>query len=283
MTITIGGRCQVPAPANAWWLAAVEEAAVADGRSVILTGGSGNPTSPWAGPALLGGSIATGPAIGRPAPGVGVLGAWQQLGARVSAACSPPSPLRPGVSSHMPDYVVAMAPYLRWCLAEPFAIEQWRPNRADVRWADPLGSPQVIRAAFAMPAEEWTAGGLDRSVARRLTEGLLPDDVRLRRARGEQSADLPDLLRRDADRYTEALTSPRVAHNGRVPRHGCDVGEPSPAPREPGRRPRLETQLSAPLHGGPFQYLVGPSVGACPCPTGERPLHDWPGSAGAAL
>ena len=211
------------APANAWWLGGVESVASREARRVILTGGSGNATfsvgPPGAPGRLLPDGSREAPSgrsslLGRTdrARGAGRPGWPDGVSRRVRGAlrgrgATLPSPLRAGPAAKMPDHVLAMSPYLRWCLAEAMspAVGPW--TGADVRWADPLGAPQVIRAAFAMPAPEWTADGLDRSVARRMTKGLLPDQVRLRRAKGEQSADLPDLLRRHADRYTDALDS----------------------------------------------------------------------------
>jgi asparagine synthase (glutamine-hydrolysing) len=227
----------VSAPANLWWLRESESVSAREARRVILTGTSGNATFSVGPPGAPGRLLRDGSreasrahfgvrgGVGPPGwpARVGRSAVWDDLrgdgwsgktrGAllaamrRRRAGGSPPSPLRGGIATEMPEHVLAMTPYVRWCLAEPLsaAVGPW--SGADVRWADPLGSPQVIRAAFALPADDWTAGGLDRSVARRLTRGMLPDQVRLRRSRGDQSADLPDLIRRDAHRYTAALAS----------------------------------------------------------------------------
>lgn len=55
--------------------------------------------------------------------------------------------------------------------------------------SDPLSDPRVVRTALTLPLESWMADGLDRSLARRAMRGVVPDEIRLRTTRGEQSAD----------------------------------------------------------------------------------------------
>lgn len=55
---------------------------------------------------------------------------------------------------------------------------------------DPTGDPRVIRFCLSLPVEQFVQNGIDRSLIRRATERLLPDEVRLnQRVRGVQGAD----------------------------------------------------------------------------------------------
>ncbi|MBP7972794.1 MAG: hypothetical protein KAZ48_08325 [Candidatus Nanopelagicales bacterium] len=75
----------------------------------------------------------------------------------------------------------------------------------DLWFSDPLSDPEVIRTAFSLPLESWIGGGLDRSVARRAMVGLVPDEIRLRTTRGEQSADFGEWIQGREQQYQEAM------------------------------------------------------------------------------
>jgi hypothetical protein len=58
---------------------------------------------------------------------------------------------------------------------------------------------------MSLPPESWTAGGLSRSLARRTAHGLVPDEILQSTDRGHQSADFPDQVLEQAERYEEAI------------------------------------------------------------------------------
>jgi asparagine synthase (glutamine-hydrolysing) len=54
---------------------------------------------------------------------------------------------------------------------------------------DPTADKRVYEYCFSIPPEQYVAGGLTRSLARRAAKDRLPDSVRLRESRGLQGAD----------------------------------------------------------------------------------------------
>ncbi|WP_274650400.1 asparagine synthase-related protein [Paenibacillus humicola] len=55
---------------------------------------------------------------------------------------------------------------------------------------DPTGDPRVVRFCLSLPVSQYVQHGIDRSIVRRATAGMLPDEVRLnQRVRGVQGAD----------------------------------------------------------------------------------------------
>jgi hypothetical protein len=111
----------------------------------------------------------------------------------------------------MPDHVLAMDPWTRWCLVEPFSTAGRPGAGPGVKWKDPLGSARVITAAMSLPAAAWGAKGSDRVIARQVGRGLIPEHVRLSRVRGIQGADMPGVLLAHADAYAAAVD--RVAQS----------------------------------------------------------------------
>lgn len=103
-----------------------------------------------------------------------------------------------GPVGHLPDPVAASAS-AGGLGAQNTGAGFWR--------SDPLGDPEVIRLAHALPVGAWAAGGLDRGLAREVGRGLLPDLVRLRTRRGVQAADAPRLILENAARYRAAAES----------------------------------------------------------------------------
>lgn len=196
-------------PANLWWLRQLEHEAVRHGHRIILTGQSGNATfsngRPQAPPPLL--------------PD----GTWQvdtstrQVVRTLRNALrrSPPSPVRPGLPVQIPDHVLDMEPWIRWCLVEPPAGAHGPWTGADVEWLDPLGSAQVIRAAMSLPAQAWGGRGSDRALARQVARDHVPDHVRLSGVRGIQGADMPGMLLAHADSYVEAVDRVRQSPSAR--------------------------------------------------------------------
>jgi hypothetical protein len=120
----------LPAQSNYWWLAAMEEAAMAAGHRIILTGQSGNATlsggPPHAAPPLLAdGSWAAGGLRARSLDAIRRL----RAGAGAGGGGSWPSPV-PRSAGVDACHVLAMDPWLRWCLADP-RQEAWPVDRAD--------------------------------------------------------------------------------------------------------------------------------------------------------
>ena len=72
-------------------------------------------------------------------------------------------------------------------------------------FSDPLSDPEVSRLLFSLPASAWLGDGRDRALARRVMSGLVPDEVRLRTARGLQGLDAGPAISRKQSQYREAL------------------------------------------------------------------------------
>lgn len=198
----------LPTPANLWWLRALERQAVRNGHRLILTGQSGNATFsnglPYAPSPLQRDGTWVGPA--------GVRGLRRRLrGWRRNAF---PGVVRP-LPVRMPDHVVAMDPWTRWCLAEPPAPAQGPWTGARVEWRDPLGSAHVIAAAMSLPRAAWGTRHSPRLLARQVGTGVLPDEVRLCRERGIQGADFPQHLVANSDSYVEAIDRVRQSPSAR--------------------------------------------------------------------
>ena len=194
----------LPAQSNYWWLAAMEEAAVAAGHRTILTGQSGNATlsggPPHTAPPLLAdGSWAAGGLRSRSRD------ALRRLRVGAGGGQRWPSPVRPGLPVSIPAHVLAIDPWLRWCLADPPMRGRGPWTGADVTWVDPLGTASVITAAMSLPAVVWHRRGLDRALARDLAADLLPAAVGSNRLRGQQGTDMPWLLREHAEDYLAAI------------------------------------------------------------------------------
>ena len=68
-------------------------------------------------------------------------------------------------------------------------------------WVDPFTTWEVISAAAAIHPVEWQRGPFPRGFARRAGAGRVPDVIRLRRVRGQQSADAWWHMRHHRDRY----------------------------------------------------------------------------------
>lgn len=73
--------------------------------------------------------------------------------------------------------------------------------------ADPFASRTMIELAASIEPSEWQRGRFERALARRLSEGRVPDEVRLRRTRGGQGRDIGYLVRRNPDRLLDSIAS----------------------------------------------------------------------------
>lgn len=182
--------------ANLWWLRTLEVEAMASGHRVILTGQSGNAT--------FSNGLPRAPQPLRPDGTHEVASRTRDVLSRLrrDGLRHPPSALRPGLVVRMPEHVLEMDAWTRWCLAEPPAPERGPWSGADVTWKDPLGSAAVVRLAWSLPSSVW---GDDRDLARRVARGLVPERVRLDPVRGIQGVDLPAMILRHADSYVAAI------------------------------------------------------------------------------
>lgn len=124
--------------------------------------------------------------------------------------------------------------WLRWVLEDP-SLTSSVPDVGPWQ-SDPLSDPVVVRTACSLPLESWIGGGLNRSVARRAMAGLVPDEIRLRATRGEQSADFGRwIIGRDQeyrDAVDEVAASPSANQFIDVPalRASIATGLPAPGP-----------------------------------------------------
>lgn len=155
-------------PASLVWFRLISERARALGASALLVGQQGNLTFSGPPTALLhpGRRWRRGKPVDR----------WTPAGIR---SYTPSRGTRETLKPAMDRLMVSGPPL-------PFSLPAYTPG---LRMLDPLSDPRVATVALQTPRDQWTAGGLTRSLARRATIGLLPDSVRLHRGRGAQSAD----------------------------------------------------------------------------------------------
>lgn len=187
----------VMALGNQWWLRTLQREAEGHGQRTILTGQSGNatfsngrPSAPR--PLRSDGTWQEGPPIRR------LINRLRHRNGQ-----QPPPALRPDLPVVMPDHVLDMDPWTRWCLVEPASAGAH--DTEDVQWRDPLGSVEVITAAMSLPPSAWGNRPGDRTLARQVGRGLIPQHVRMSRVRGVQGADLPGTLLAHADSYAASV------------------------------------------------------------------------------
>jgi asparagine synthase (glutamine-hydrolysing) len=81
----------------------------------------------------------------------------------------------------------------------------------DVDIRNPLVDRRLIEWCFSIPHEQFRLGGQPRALAKRVAEGLLPEDIRLQRhGRGIQTADAHLRLSRDRDRMIQTIETLRL-------------------------------------------------------------------------
>lgn len=201
--------------ANPWslcWWRQVSAAAAADGARQLVTGQSGNTT--FSGPPVWQQKTAAGFRLGRSwEPSlVGArlrrirdFGRGRSRSARAQAgteliARTRLAGLRPETTELMdrrtwslpasPTEAILTA--MARGVPSPFSLAAYTPG---IALSDPLGHPGVVGVAISVPDGAWCTDGLTRSLARRSARGLLPEEVRLRRSRGSQAADVPVVRR----------------------------------------------------------------------------------------
>lgn len=217
------GRAWQPTfnPPNQPWFNEIVRRSEALGVPLLLTGGSGNATYSREPDGILRGlarrghlgALARQVALRRTDVGTG------RAVRSVLAEVAPPAAIdrwrrwrhgtRPHPAQELPVVLDALTPAARGELDQ--ALAESALDRGDwidfalfdasrmglpqclsptVWWSDPLSDPEVIALALRLPEEAWLAGGRDRGLAREAASGLLPDQVRLRRTKGAQSADV---------------------------------------------------------------------------------------------
>lgn len=213
----------VLAAPNLWWLRRLEDQAVSNGHRVILTGASGNATFSHGRLHRMRPLLADG-THEQPARRTSL-----RVALRGRLRRSPPRAILPGIRVNMPEHILEMDPWTRWCLAEPPASANGPWTGANVVWKDPLGSPEVIAAAMSLPASAWGTSVSQRALARQVGVGLIPEHVRLNQVRGIQGTDLPGMMLRHANSYRSAVDrvsaseSARQFLDTRVLRRGVDL------------------------------------------------------------
>lgn len=185
-------------PGTMWWLCQLETEAAKNGHRMILTGQSGNAT-------FSHGPLSRIPRLMADGTREKVLQRRVKAAAREALTRTPPTAVRRGFSIEIPEHVLDLDPWTRWCFAEPPGSAHGPWTGADVLWTDPLGSPEVITAAMSLPASAWGTRVSDRLLARQVGVGLIPEQVRLNRVRGIQGTDLPGLMLRHAGAYQRAV------------------------------------------------------------------------------
>jgi len=176
------------ANANAVWLLALMEEAQAYGHHSLLHGQGGNATLSWQGPPSLRSRIKAS-LLNLTRQGCHHRGAWRRF-----------SLLRPFLldTHHLtPLLLDAEHTYRTHGDLRQFSLQAmsndsgflWTSLTAayDLSPLDPTVDPRFIRICLSLPPHFFN----DRQPARRATEALLPDMVRLSRRRGLQSADFP--------------------------------------------------------------------------------------------
>jgi asparagine synthase (glutamine-hydrolysing) len=212
--------------ANLLWFDGIASAAAAAGAGVLLTGQQGNATLTWSGggaviellrhrrwregvrltadsAAFRGRSVLTewlavlAPYLRRPPaaedrPAAGFLRAGRRLSVEER---SPELRLRRGTRRSWVGFVTT--PPHAWQV-DPVA--QW-----GLSLRDPTADRKLMEALLTFPLAAFHPDGWPRGLARQVAIGLLPDPVRLRRARGQQAPERAALVRRAAADYRAAI------------------------------------------------------------------------------
>ena len=87
---------------------------------------------------------------------------------------------------------------------------------AGIACRDPTSDRRLVEAIMRMPAHAFQHRGRSRALARSLGEGLVPDCIRLREARGEQCPDEPGLFMAHPMAYGQAMARLRESPLSRL-------------------------------------------------------------------
>lgn len=203
-------------PASLVWTTGVARAARSAGATRLLSGQAGNMTfshprqDAWRALMRSGHAVRTWRLVRQRAAATG------RNPVRTAAELLAPPAVeralarRAGTAPRMADRATWLG-YLRmtaWTYgADPAARGLW--------FDDPLSDARLVAAAARLPDSAWLAGGLPRGLARTVTEGLLPDEIRLNpRKILPQVPELPDWVsdrREDHERLVSAVEGSETA------------------------------------------------------------------------
>jgi len=214
-------------PSNAPWVGAVEAWARSQGATVMLTGHHGSvgfsvDRGSQYGRALARGRLrlVTADARARHASGDGVrhiahdvlhdlapgaVRRWRRLRLGADGERSMPPYTRLVTDRETPRQPRGRGWFRESVLLDPVQATLGQSPVGAAWTSDPLGDPEVLRLLFALPPDAWLGRGRGRDVARRAQEGLVPDTVRLRTARGLQGVDVSAAVAAHQDDYRRAL------------------------------------------------------------------------------
>lgn len=95
--------------------------------------------------------------------------------------------------------------YLQWLVRSNSALVAAANPAAGPLRIDPFCARSVLKVAARIEPREWHRGEGSRAFARRVSAGHVPDAIRLRTARGLQSADAWFVIRNDRDAYLQQV------------------------------------------------------------------------------
>ncbi len=189
----------------------------------------------------------------------------------------PPAPLL--LAAVRPPPPATRAFYLEWLAGNTSLPAALMPSGWDSVPVDPFLSTAVLDVAAAITPTEWRSGSMNRSFARRISAGRVPESIRLRATRGAQGADNWFLVRAERQRYLEearALTQTPVLD------HLVDHGEllaqlmswPWGEPLGPSKSEVLAVERILSL--GAFVRLTSERLRALPISAGPGALPGTP-------
>lgn len=210
--------------ANLLWLDEISRQARADGARVLLTGQHGNFSLSHSGDGSLL-ELAAGRrwrsalrllrAGGSPWAQARMLKRyaaeqWRHRPGRPPAAPSQDFLLPQARALAQPSFLFRDRPFTRasWLRFATAAPHYWRCDAAErwgLDWRDPTADRRFLEWILQLPLAAFCIDGRDRGLAREIGRGLLPEPVRLRTARGAQSADAAALIRRDRVAFGQLL------------------------------------------------------------------------------
>lgn len=210
--------------ANLLWLDEISRQARADGARVLLTGQHGNFSLSHSGDGALlelaarrrwrsalrllraGGSLWAQARILRRYAAE----QWHFRPGRPPAAPSQDFLLPEARALAQPSFLFRDRPFTRanWLRFATAAPHYWRCDAAErwgLDWRDPTADRRFLEWILQLPLAAFRMDGRDRGLAREIGRGLLPEPVRLRTARGAQSADAAAWIRRDRIAFGQLL------------------------------------------------------------------------------
>jgi asparagine synthase (glutamine-hydrolysing) len=210
--------------ANLLWLDEISRQARADGARVLLTGQHGNFSLSHSGDGALlelaarrqwRSALRLLGAGGSPWAQARMLkryaaAQWRHRPGRPPAAPSQDFLLPEARALAQPSFLFRDRPFTRanWLRFATAAPHYWRCDAAErwgLDWRDPTADRRFLEWILQLPLAAFRMDGRDRGLAREIGRGLLPEPVRLRTARGAQSADAAAWIRRDRIAFGQLL------------------------------------------------------------------------------